>query len=76
MDRGTIIRTLILLIALANQFLAVFGKSPLPISDELVEMLVSSVFTTVAGLIAWFENNYITSKGKKQKEVIERHRLD
>lgn len=70
MDKGTVIRTVLLLLALTNQVLVLFGKSPLPIDSDLVAELVSIMFTIIASFIAWFKNNYITSKGKKQKKVL------
>ncbi|RKQ37304.1 phage holin [Oceanobacillus halophilus] len=75
MDRGTIIRTAALVIALTNQFLVMFGKSPLPIDSELIEQIVSSIFTVVTSLAAWFKNNYVTKNGKKQKEILEQNGL-
>lgn len=72
MDKGTITRTVVLIVALINQLLAAFGYSPLPFEGEEVEQAVSSVITVVAALWAWFKNNYVTEKGKKQKEVLRR----
>jgi SPP1 family holin len=62
---GTIIRTICLLISLANQILAVFGKSPLPIDDATVEMIVSTVATAIFALIAWWKNNDFTRNARK-----------
>ncbi|WP_366248113.1 phage holin [Terribacillus aidingensis] len=70
-DKGTIIRTIVLVIALLNQFLVIFNKSPLPFSNEELEQLLSSVFTLVASLIAWYKNNYVTNKGKQQREALQ-----
>lgn len=56
----TITRTIILLIALINQFLSIKGMSPLPIEDEQVEMVVSTVATIAASLWAWWKNNSFT----------------
>lgn len=57
---GTIIRTICLLISLANQILAVFGKSPLPIDDATVELIVSTIATLIFSIIAWWKNNDFT----------------
>lgn len=79
MDKGTIIRTVVLAIALANQFFAMFGLEALPITEDevtnIVELgykLFSAVFILVAATIAWFKNNYVTDKGKKQKEALKK----
>ncbi|AOZ89575.1 phage holin [Bacillus xiamenensis] len=81
-DKGTVIRTVLLLIALVNQTLIMFGKPVLLISEDQVTSLAdtlylagSMVFTIVTTLVAWFKNNYVTSKGKKQKEVLKQKGL-
>ena len=55
--KGTAIRTAVLLLAIINNGLALFGKSPLPISDEVLTQVVSFIFTTGAALAAWWKNN-------------------
>lgn len=75
MDKGTIIRTAALFLALINQVLVIYGKSPLPISSELLEEMIAAVFTTVTAIIAWFKNNYVTEIGRKQREIIEQNGL-
>lgn len=75
MDRGTLIRTILLGIALLNNSLVLAGKSPLPFTNEQLELFVSGAFTTVTALVAWFMNNYVTSKGKAQKTTLERQNL-
>ncbi|SDI16469.1 holin, SPP1 family [Alteribacillus persepolensis] len=72
MDKGTLTRTIVLVAALMNQILAAFGKSPLPFSQEEIEQGVSACITVVAAIWTWFKNNYITEKGKRQKEAIEK----
>ena len=63
--KGTIIRTICVVIALANQFLAIFGKSPLPIDDATVELLVSTIATAVFALISWWKNNDFTLNARR-----------
>lgn len=63
--KGTIIRTICLVIALANQWLAVFGKSPLPIDDATVELLVSTIATAITALLAWWKNNDFTLNARR-----------
>lgn len=75
MDQGTIIRTLVLAIALVNQFLTSFGLYEIPGTAEEQTALLSAVFTFVAAVIAWFKNNYVTAKGAKQKEVLQQRGL-
>lgn len=58
---STIIRTIILALALINQILVTLGKSPIPISDEQVEQIISLGFTIIASLWTYWKNNSITS---------------
>ncbi|MCY8774968.1 phage holin [Bacillus haynesii] len=69
-DKGTVVRTVLLFIALVNQTLIMFGKAALPISEDQVNTLAdalyltgSTIFTIVTTLVAWFKNNYVTGKG-------------
>ncbi|MGU9502771.1 phage holin [Bacillus paralicheniformis] len=82
LDKGTVIRTVLLFIALVNQTLIIFGKSALPISEDQVNTLAdalylasSTIFTIVTTLVAWYKNNYVTGKGKQQKEVLKQKGL-
>ena len=47
-SKATIIRTVVLVLAIANNALAIAGKSPLPVSDETVTEVISFAFTTGA----------------------------
>lgn len=57
---GTIARTIILLLALVNQILTVTGHSLIPINDDDVTAIVSTVFTMVTAIAAWWKNNSFT----------------
>ncbi|TFJ94457.1 phage holin [Lentibacillus salicampi] len=70
MDKGTVIRTAVLAVALMNQLLVMFGKSPLPIDAEMVEQTISFILIVVTSVWAWFKNNYVTKTGKRQKTVL------
>lgn len=58
----TIARTIVLLLALINQVLAVLGKDVLPFADETIYELVTLIFTIGASAWAWWKNNSITNK--------------
>lgn len=75
MDKGTVIRTIVLFIALVNQFLVSFGLYKIPGTAEEQTDFLSAVFTFVTAAIAWFKNNYVTARGKKQKEVLKKEGL-
>ena len=69
---GTIVRTLCLILALANQIMTVCGKTPLPITDAQVADAVALIATVGASLWAWWKNNSFTPaaiEGDKYKEI-------
>ncbi|MEC2196387.1 phage holin [Bacillus velezensis] len=81
-EKGTVVRTVLLLIALINQTMLMFGKSPLDITDAQVNQLAdalytagSVIFTISTTIVAWFKNNYVTEKGHKQRAVLKQHNL-
>lgn len=57
---GTIARTIILALALVNQLLSASGHAVLPIEDAQIESLVSTAWTVIAAMIAWWKNNSVT----------------
>jgi SPP1 family holin len=61
-ERGTIIRTVLLIMAIANQILVACGKSPLPFDSERVEWFVTSAFTFITMVMAWWKNNSFTAE--------------
>ena len=69
--KGTLIRTILLVLALINQILAVFGKSPIPIDDDTVTNLISTVWTVIASLIAWWKNNSFTKKAIEADKMLQ-----
>jgi len=70
---GTIVRTVILILALVNQALSIAGKAVLPISDEQVEQVISLLVTIVTALIAWWKNNDFTEAAIEGSQLM--HRL-
>ena len=62
---GTIARTVILILALVNQVLTATGHSVINISDENVNTLISTGFTIVSAIIAWWKNNSFTQSAIK-----------
>ena len=57
---GTLARTIILALALINQLLSASGHAVLPIDDAKIETLVSTGWTIVAAVVAWWKNNSFT----------------
>lgn len=69
-SKETIVRTVVLFVALLNTVLNACGKNPLPFSDDEVYTGVSAVVTTVAAVWAWWKNNSFTSAAFKADEVL------
>lgn len=67
---GTIARTIILALALLNQILVINGIEVIPISDEDINMLVSTAWTIVASAAAWWKNNSFTKKAIEADKVL------
>ena len=67
---GTIARTIILVLALINQLLTAMGHSVINISDESINTLISTGFTIVTAIIAWWKNNSFTQSALKADEVM------
>lgn len=59
-SEGTWARTIVLALALINQVLTAVGRSPINIADEDVNLLVTTIFTIVAAIVAWWKNNSFT----------------
>lgn len=59
-ETSTVIRTIVLIIALINQILSAAGHSPLPISDEQINELVSTIVTVIVSIWTWWMNNSFT----------------
>ena len=68
---GTIARTACLLLALTNQILSACGKPILPIESATVEQLVTAGITTVAALVAWWQNNSFTTAAIQADKYLE-----
>ena len=67
----TIIRTIVLILALANQVLAIYGKEKIPITEDEVYQLVTLIVTVASALWAWWKNNSFTQPAIKADEYME-----
>ena len=68
--KDTIIRTIVLIVALINQALTLAGKNPLPFEDDEIVNVLSYAFTLGASLWAWRKNNSFTKNAIKADEVL------
>lgn len=69
--KDTIIRTIVLIVALINQALTLAGKNPLPFEDEEIVTVLSYAFTAAASLWAWWKNNSFTQNAIKADKVLD-----
>lgn len=67
---GTIARTVCLVLALANQVLAMLGMVPVDIADDTVYQVVSVGATVVTALIAWWKNNSFSKEAVAADEAM------
>jgi SPP1 family holin len=72
---GTIARTIILALALINQVLTATGHGMINIADEDVNLLVSTIFTIVTAIVAWWKNNSFT-KAAIEADAIMKEKKD
>ena len=71
---GTVARTIILALALVNQVLSAIGRPLLPIEDAQIETLVTTGWTVVAAMVAWWKNNSFTVAAQKGDEVMKQEK--
>ena len=69
-DKIMIVRTVVLFITWINQYLAMKGKSPLPITNDEVELLVSALLAFGASIWAWWYNNDIRYKTRRNTQYL------
>lgn len=73
-EKGTIVRTAVLVFALANQVLTISGYNPLPFTDEQFKEGFSMVLTVAASVWAWWKNNSFTQAALAGDEVMHRYK--
>lgn len=73
-EKGTIVRTAVLVFALANQALTISGYNPLPFTDEQFKEGFSMVLTVAASVWAWWKNNSFTQAALAGDEVMHRYK--
>ena len=68
----TIARTIILVLALVNQILAIEGKSAISFANSDIYQLVSLCWNIGASIAAWWKNNSFTQAALAGDEEYER----
>jgi len=72
----TIIRTIVLILALANQVLAIYGKQKIPITEDEVYQLITLIVTIGSAMWAWWKNNSFTQPAIQADEYMEKLRQE
>lgn len=65
----------VLALALTNQVLSALGKPVLPIESAQLEQIVTTGITTVAALVAWWQNNSFTPEAIKADAEYDRLKM-
>ena len=73
--KGTIARTIILALALVNQVLTAMGKNVINIADEDINTLISTAFTIVSAVVAWWKNNSFTKAALEADEIMRENKV-
>lgn len=66
----TVVRTIVLILAIVNQLLQTSGKNPLPFADDEIYKGLTICATVGATIWAWWKNNSFTSAAIKADEVL------
>ena len=69
-SKDTIIRTIVLVVALINQILTTLNINPLPFSNEETYSIVSTIVMAIASIWAWWKNNSITKNAIKANNAV------
>ena len=64
MNKATIVRFSLLILALINQFLANKGVSPIPVDEETISMIITSAI----GLYVAYKDNPTSKEGKQAND--------
>ena len=67
----TIIRTIVLILALANQVLAIYGRDAIPITEDEVYQAVTLIVTIGSSIWAWWKNNSYTREAIEADKYLE-----
>jgi len=75
-SKDTIIRTILLIVALINQALVITGKQILPFTDEQIYTGLSMMFTAGTSILAWWKNNSFTDEALKADEKLKEYKSE
>lgn len=67
---GTIVRTILLGIAIINQILSFAGKPLIYIDNEQLSQFVALMFSIVISIVSWWKNNSFTRAARAGDKVM------
>ena len=70
MKKNTIVRTIVLALALINQIFALVGIPQLNIDDDTIYQAVTLIVTIVSSVWAWWKNNSFTRAARAADETM------
>lgn len=74
--KDTIIRTVILAVALVNQILTSTGHAVIPVSDEEITQVITLAITIGASLWSWWKNNSFTKNAIEADKILDKLKAD
>ncbi|MBQ8228150.1 MAG: phage holin [Clostridia bacterium] len=69
-ERSTWVRTAVLIIALVNQALVIFGITQNEADMDDLTYYISFIFTAISSVWSWWKNNSFTKKAQKADEAV------
>lgn len=72
MDKGLIIRTIMLVLALTNRFLISIGKPIFDVDEGSVTAFVTMAMEATVYLTNWWYNNNVTTKAKAGQATLDK----
>lgn len=72
MNKATILRFSLLILALINQFLASKGISPIPVDEETI----STIITAIIGLYVGYKDNPTSKEGKWANQKLQKYKAE
>ena len=75
-SKDTIIRTILLIVAVINQALVITGKQMVPFTDEQIYTGLSMMFTAGTSLLAWWKNNSFTDEALKADKKLKEYKSE
>ncbi|MFZ7120196.1 MAG: phage holin [Eubacteriaceae bacterium] len=69
-SKETWVRTIVLLIALVNQGLQLFGVNTLPFTGEEVANVITIILTVISAIWSWWKNNSFTTLAQEADKIL------